>query len=406
MPTAFSQRLLTIAGGALFLVLLLSYYSTVSNDYGHQLTWEYHVLQLLMLSGTLLITVFLEVVNQKRTDLAKTLALILIVSQGAIILYRFYTLGNIFEESFGDAKYVIYQLVFQLSYLLLPTGIMLTGISYFNTGKLFGYSNRTLLLLYSASSLIGRFFFLLLYGAALMNHQNLFNNATVYDQLYYLIDPFFDIAVLIFIFSDFTPLTQTPEPERHSDLLDVESTVLPEEKTTTMSVLWWMGKYLLLMIPLVNIVFLLIWSGKRQPRLLRNWAAGQYTVTSLGIIASIFLVYNSNSTDSLTNIGMLLFPVVLIVIGIILLSRADQPESVSDDSPGIGAWVGRIFLAGIPIIGWIFLIINATDPSDKTRQNWAKCQLLMIAVYLIFYVNYLSTIDRINSMLSYTEFAF
>ena len=231
-------------------------------------------------------------------------------------------------------------------------------------------------------------------------------NESIYDQLYFLADPFFDIAMLVFIFSDFAPSIQSPEPDKNPDLLDSETAVYVKEESTAMSVLWWLGKYLLLLIPLVNIIFLLIWSGKQQPRLLRNWAIGQYTITTLGIIVSIFLIYNSNSSDSLTTIGMLLIPVALIILGIVLLSRADQTDPANSESPGAGTWIGRIFLAGIPLIGWVFLIINATDQSDKTRQNWAKSQLLLIAVHVIFYVNYLSTVDRINSMLSYTRFAF
>lgn len=407
MPTAFSQRFLTVASAALFLLMLVSYYSAISNGNTHDWGWEIHVNQLLTISSMLLLAVFLEVAYQKRTELAKNLALALIILQGLLILFRFYSMGSVFfEQDFGSVKYFIYTIIGQLSYLLLPVGLFITGINYFTKGELLTFSNRVLLVLYAVSALISRFFFLILYFVAKAKNVTYFYNDSMYDQIYYLLELVFNAALLTFLFSNLTQLTQIPESEKHPDLLDAETAIFPKQDATTVSVMWWFGKYLLLMIPLVNIVFLLIWSGKNQPRLLRNWSVGHYCVTCLAILLSIFLIYNSGDSEPIVTIGMLLIPVVLIVVGIVLLARADQSENVTDDSPGIGTWVGRIFLAAIPLIGWIFLIINATDQSDKTRQNWAKSQLLLIAVNVIFYISYLSAIDQIQNMLSYTEFAF
>ena len=51
--------------------------------------------------------------------------------------------------------------------------------------------------------------------------------------------------------------------------------------------------------------------------------------------------------------------------------------------PSIGQWILYIFVAGIPLIGFIMLIVWALDNYNVARKNWAAATLVLMIIGLI-----------------------
>lgn len=407
MPTTFSLRFLSISALAMALLLLFSTLSIVDEQ-----TLAFQKIYLIRafagVPGFLILAFFLEFVARHKRQIASTLAVLLIVFQGILILINLYDMGSNLFERFNqvDLNFFI-QLVFSLSNLLLPLGLLLLGISYLNTRTFTAYNNRVFLILQTVHSITGRLFYFLPYFLSKYMGFGYSLDHSLIDNLYLIIDPAFDIALLYFVFHPIKSPAPSPETELKSDLLDAETVIesAPVE-TTEVQVLTWFGKYLWLCIPIVNLIFLVFWSGKSQTRIFRNWAIAQYWITCLGILVSAFYIYDSSSDNPAANLLALVFPVAIIIGGIVLTSRNDQGHNGLIQTAGIGTWLGRIFLAGIPLIGLIYLIVTAADTSDQNQQKWAKAQLLLIPVNCLIVVHYLNLSDRISSLLSYTQFEF
>ena len=70
----------------------------------------------------------------------------------------------------------------------------------------------------------------------------------------------------------------------------------------------------------------------------------------------------------------------------------------SDSSPmknlTIGEWMLNYLIMSIPLIGFIFLIIWATDQNNVIRKNWAASMLIwfgvIIVIYLLFFMAFMS----------------
>lgn len=61
------------------------------------------------------------------------------------------------------------------------------------------------------------------------------------------------------------------------------------------------------------------------------------------------------------------------------VSTTDQPISIGD-------WMITLFLAAIPIIGFIMLLVWAFgDGSTPSKANWAKATLLWLVIMAAFY---------------------
>lgn len=54
----------------------------------------------------------------------------------------------------------------------------------------------------------------------------------------------------------------------------------------------------------------------------------------------------------------------------------------------IGRWVLTLFLAGIPIVGFILLIVWAASSSqeNKSRKNWAIAQLIWMIIGIVLWI--------------------
>ena len=56
-------------------------------------------------------------------------------------------------------------------------------------------------------------------------------------------------------------------------------------------------------------------------------------------------------------------------------------------APSIGQWMLYIFVAGIPVVGFVMLIVWMLDKTNMARRNWATAMLLwMVIAYLMIFL--------------------
>lgn len=406
MPSTFSLRFLSISSVAFALLIGGSLIATYG-DFDWSVNKLYLTRMVISVVSYLLLAIFLELVTRRQKAQAKLFALLTIIVLAISILVDLYQNGtNLFDEFNASGNFTFVQIIFFLSNLFLPVGLLLMSISYYSKENFWGYSGRIFAVFHSTNSLASRLSLLLIYAISQSIGRDYFTEMLFVDWLYYLVDPAFDIALLVFVFSSVKISKPEVTPELNDDLLDSDTKLVAKPVTQMeIGLLSWLGKHLLLSIPIVNFILLIVWSGKGQTRLIRNWAIAQYWISCVGVIISAF-IFKSGVMGTFS-IGVVLFlPILLIAGGIAITSKNDRKPDETEDVTGIGNWMGRIFLAGIPLIGWIYTIILATDNSDLTQQNWAKSRLLLIVTSIILLAHYLNISHRIESLLSYTQFAF
>lgn len=68
-------------------------------------------------------------------------------------------------------------------------------------------------------------------------------------------------------------------------------------------------------------------------------------------------------------------------------ANSGSPAGLTTDQPiSIGDWMITLFLAAIPIIGFIMLLVWAFgDGSTPSKANWAKATLLWLVIIAAFY---------------------
>ncbi len=49
----------------------------------------------------------------------------------------------------------------------------------------------------------------------------------------------------------------------------------------------------------------------------------------------------------------------------------------------IGTWLGILFLSCIPCVGFILLFVWAFGDGKESRKNWAKAQLIFMAIMIV-----------------------
>ncbi|MDB4091140.1 hypothetical protein N9528_02310 [Crocinitomicaceae bacterium] len=83
---------------------------------------------------------------------------------------------------------------------------------------------------------------------------------------------------------------------------------------------------------------------------------------------------------------LILVPVSLLILSINLnkLTTTNHEEiklqsSVKNELT-IGDWILNIFLASIPLVGLILMIVWATDKSNINRKNWAVARLIWAGI--------------------------
>lgn len=59
--------------------------------------------------------------------------------------------------------------------------------------------------------------------------------------------------------------------------------------------------------------------------------------------------------------------------------NAQPPE----DEEGLGSWVLTLFISGLPLIGFIYLLVLAFGGGDsKAKKNYARATLLIGAIFM------------------------
>jgi uncharacterized integral membrane protein len=55
--------------------------------------------------------------------------------------------------------------------------------------------------------------------------------------------------------------------------------------------------------------------------------------------------------------------------------------------PSIGQWMLYLIVAGIPLVGFIMLIVWMLDNTNPARKNWASAMLIwMLIVYVLVFM--------------------
>ena len=54
-----------------------------------------------------------------------------------------------------------------------------------------------------------------------------------------------------------------------------------------------------------------------------------------------------------------------------------------EEPVSIGTWLGILFLSCIPCVGFILLFVWAFGDGKESRKNWAKAQLIFMAIMIV-----------------------
>lgn len=89
---------------------------------------------------------------------------------------------------------------------------------------------------------------------------------------------------------------------------------------------------------------------------------------------------------------LIIIPIALLIFAINLItvkrnsSNEEIIESLDKDSTqniSIGEWIVNLLITIIPLVGFIFTIIWATDNTNKIRRNWAIASLIWMGITLV-----------------------
>ena len=66
-------------------------------------------------------------------------------------------------------------------------------------------------------------------------------------------------------------------------------------------------------------------------------------------------------------------------------------QQITKESISVGGWIGRSLIPMIPLVGWIIYIImlfiwSGDNNKEDTFRNWAKAQLIIMAVAIVLTV--------------------
>ena len=114
----------------------------------------------------------------------------------------------------------------------------------------------------------------------------------------------------------------------------------------------------------------------------------------LGYSSGINLIFSFLSI--FPPVSLLLFSVFFNQSNDVLIQKNEGLNS--DSSPmknlTIGEWMLNYLVISIPLIGFIVLIIWATDKNNVIRKNWAASMLIwfgvIIVIYLLFFMAFMS----------------
>ncbi len=352
--------------------------------------WLYFFMNVLSCVGVGLVG--LAVYRKKDLTSIRPAALFLAIVYGCWILLDLY---NISEFMIKSGEWIANNKLSFLSFLLsmmIQVAILIFSLSIFRTGKLsratwwlFAGGTVWLILLF-----FNRFEMLMTYG---------FDDKKagfIVNELLRFLAVAYPIAMVVFALN--LPDREVNEIAHlnsdNDNLLDefpTETVTVSEEKTLALSTKQWLGIFLLSTIPLAGTVLLIIWASDLKNRVRGNWAAAMFLLQTLVLLLYTIayiepMAYLLNMRD--LKFYMALFVLVFLITAIGMIAYRNNNRSLEDDEapvPSIGKWVGNIFLAGLPVIGLILVIVWSGDKNDRIRRNWAIAQLIWVGVMLVYY---------------------
>jgi hypothetical protein len=115
--------------------------------------------------------------------------------------------------------------------------------------------------------------------------------------------------------------------------------------------------------------------------------------------------YLGDPLNILFSLVWLFLAVVLLILGITLYKgtglvaaeTSKTPEIVTEDmqpAPSVGDWFLTFFIAAIPLVGLIIMLVWAFDESNRVRCNWARAQLIWSIIVVVIVVAWLASMLR------------
>lgn len=95
----------------------------------------------------------------------------------------------------------------------------------------------------------------------------------------------------------------------------------------------------------------------------------------------------------------IIVPISFFIFSIALIGNKSEVRSnekalyqQNEQIPSVGDWLTTFLIAAIPLIGFIFIIIWASEDKNKIKKNWAIASLIWTGILFIlsvfFYVLY------------------
>ena len=135
------------------------------------------------------------------------------------------------------------------------------------------------------------------------------------------------------------------------------------------------------------------------------WIIVRFTGTS-------WSYYRNNIIDGILPSLMIVVPLALLFFCLAVLRnlRNSGPQdknlgTIDEEAreevttnPSIGDWLLYYLVVIIPLVGFIFFIVWATDDNNRVRKNWAMASLIWTAIILVLGATLMATVFRGEKM--------
>ncbi len=395
-----SKAIFLIVGSLIWLLQDLNGIIFRHVNYGKYETWTSLILSVVFLSipigFVLLAYAFLKPDPVLRKKVALGNAVISLLWLGTIL---YYTIDGFDSRYYGDEP---------LKYILLHTyfiHIILILVFWFVLG--FGKMRKAGgWLLAGGLNFAFGMFFEKLFNTYIHGYGYEDTNWGFFNFCMGIVSIVFPVSMVVFAVSMLkgeTPVVSAfkrEEPQQGGDeeildLMSAQDNIATEAAATNAGiprVIDWISDFLMLLIPLFGFVFL-IWRGQnKKDRHRRNWALASLFWSTLGLAFYLFMYYPL--LEYIDRDGIVFLVLVCIIVGLFIfwgialnkVRNDDFDDQINEeDVPSPLTWTGWTFVAGIPLVGLVLLIVWAVDNENIVRKNWAIAKLIFIGVMLMYY---------------------
>lgn len=122
------------------------------------------------------------------------------------------------------------------------------------------------------------------------------------------------------------------------------------------------------------------------------------------------LLIHLSTFEKIIEYSFVIIPISLFFLSIYLITDRDEIKSNSDliqqngndEVISVGNWLIYFLISLIPIVGFVFMLIWASDENNKHRKNWAIASLIWMGILILFLLLFYSVIysmilENINS---------